>query len=66
MSWIVLAGLCLMLLGCSAGYVPITKDQSRWYILIGTKVKTEAMTVDALPDLPDSLISIGALGAVKK
>lgn len=64
MRWLSL--LLIVCQGCAMGYVPITKDESRWYVMVGTKVKTEAITVDALPEVPQSLISIGALGAAKK
>lgn len=62
-SWIVAS--LLLTMGCAMGYIPITKEKSGWYLMVGTKVKTDAITVDALPELPQSLISIGALGAAK-
>jgi len=57
--------LILLTAGCAFGYIPITKDKSKFYLMVGTKVKTEAITVNSLPDVPQSLISIGALGSVQ-
>jgi len=66
MRWCVV--VALLATGCAMGRVPVKTEkgvENVWYLMIGTKVKTDVITVDALPEFPQSLISIGALGASK-